>query len=125
MPRTHYSQSNLPPAQPEINSGEYILELDGFIPLRLQLLQLQAAGQRLKEFRAEAFDFATGEVDDNFHDPTRNPGFDMADASLILSEIEERFVKRRAEAEVAKNLQEAPQGDETPTETPPETPPEE
>ena len=99
MPKTrqHYGQASLPPKQPEINSGEYLLEEDGYLPLEHQLLRLQAAGQRLRQFRVEAFDFANGEVEDGYEDPTRRPNFDMADASEILADIERRYNLRMAE----------------------------
>lgn len=113
MPRIHYSQSNPPPNGGEYNSGEIIVNTAGYRPLKLQITEVMAAGQRLADYRKLAFDFTAGEpTDDNFVDPTRRPDFDLADAHEIMQEINQRYARRKAE-----------QDQKPPVEVPPEEPP--
>lgn len=54
------------------------------VPIRTQVENFILAGERLEKIRREAFDFPPGvEVDENYSDPTRAKGFDMADASML------------------------------------------
>ena len=41
------------------------------------------AGQRLRSYRAEQFDFPDGEIDESFSDPTRSGNFDLADGTML------------------------------------------
>lgn len=78
----------------EKNSGEKKVEKAGYMPAEVQIFQMIQAGQRLGEARKEMFDFAPGqEVDEDVFDPTRSPGFDMADASQINLNLQDKFNK--------------------------------
>jgi len=71
----------------EFNSGETIVERAGYMPPKIQIEAMINAGRRLNEARAEQFDFPDGKIDDNFVDPTRDPNFDLADATRLSRTI--------------------------------------
>ena len=76
----------------EINSGPILVERAGYIPARIQIENLINAGHRLKEHRAEMYDFTElSKIDLNFYDPTRSKNFDIADAFQIKQQVEARL----------------------------------
>lgn len=85
----------------EPGGGEKITEQAGYVPPKIQIENMIMAGQRLNAARAEMYDFPPGEeVDENYSDPTRDPGFDVADASQMLSNLEEK--KRESDKNLEK-----------------------
>lgn len=83
-----YSTFDVPVAVEEVNSGELITEVAGYIPAQVQIEDMIMAGARLDASRAERFDFASEEeVDESFEDITRSSNFDMADAAQIRNEL--------------------------------------
>lgn len=74
-----YTQYNKLRATPEKNSGVYLVEKAGYVSAQKRIEALILAGQRLVQSRIDAYDFDK-EIDEDFEDPTRNPGYDMADA---------------------------------------------
>ena len=75
------------------------VETQGYIPADVQIMRMIDAGRRLDNFRRENFDFGSEEeVEDDFIDPTRSPGFDMSDASQLAKSVG-RNGKKRAEKE--------------------------
>ena len=75
------------------------VERAGWLTASKKLASIQESGRKLSEFRKGEFayddtnpenrlcDDNTG-FDENFHDPTRDPGFDDADATQIILEQE-------------------------------------
>lgn len=87
----------------EKNNGKKKVETAGYIPAITQIENLINAGMRLNQYRDEMYDFgAAEEVDDSFSDPTRNPNFDMADASMLAKEVEMNLRAQKEEAEREK-----------------------
>jgi len=88
----------------EKNSGKTITERAGYIPAKIQIENMINAGKRLSEYRKEMYDYAdsTDIPEDIPMDPTRNPGFDMADASQISREVKKRILKAKEALESAK-----------------------
>lgn len=78
-----YDNYHRPNTEHEKGGGKSTVEPGGSLPVRIQIEQMLTAGRRLKEQRASMFDFNEGEeVDENAPvDPTRNPNFDLADAT--------------------------------------------
>lgn len=69
-------------------SSKTVVETAGYLSAERRIMSLIRAGQQLDSFRKEQFDFADGqEIDENFYDPTREPGFDLADASMALNDL--------------------------------------
>lgn len=101
---THYKPNR---CSPEINSGEIMVEKAGYIPAQKRIENLINAGQRLKEFRAEQFDFPDEKsIDHSFMDPTRRKNFDMADASQISYQTQQNIKEsQRLKAEKQKDLE--------------------
>lgn len=78
MPRHNYT-----PDEGEKNDGELLVETAGYVPANVKIESMIDAGRRLTDFRA-GYEFQDGEtIPDDYLDPTRNPGFDLADASAI------------------------------------------
>lgn len=105
--RTKY---NAPPIQgEEPGGGKRITESAGYIPAEVQIEEMLLAGKRLGEYRKERYDFAEGEeIPDDFIDPTRAPGFDLAEGSQLEMTMKERFKRLKAEmAERKKEKEEA------------------
>jgi len=91
------SRENYKRSQGQPGGGEMITEQAGYLPPQVQIEQMMEAGRRLADYRKEQFD-ALYDVDDVELDPTRSPGFDMADASALMMEKKkklEKFKKRK------------------------------
>ena len=84
---------------PESNSGIDITERAGYIPAKMRIEQMILAGQRLRSFRAEQFDFPDGKIDESFFDPTRSVNFDLADGTMLEVELQARIEAKKAELE--------------------------
>lgn len=85
--QTTYSEKLKTP--PEINSGETLVEKAGYVSSQKRIESMILAGQRLVELRKAQYDFPQGmEIDETFHDPTRNLNFDLADASQLQIQTE-------------------------------------
>ena len=101
--RTKYNRPNL---VEEVNDGKSKVETAGYVPAEVQIMDMLSAGIRLNEYRKDRFDFAADEVvPDDFIDPTRSPGFDLADASIIGRDVDSRLKEAKRlidEAEAAK-----------------------
>lgn len=94
-----YDGFRRPPEAFEKVSDESITETAGYVPSDRQIEDMIMAGYRLNQSRAEDFDFPSGEeVPDDFIDPTRSPGFDMADASTLHRNVSYRLRKQAKEA---------------------------
>lgn len=70
-----------------MNDGPEITEQTYLSP-RDQIERLMRAGTRLALYRAEQFDFPDGK-DTGESDPTRDVGYDMADAHMTLQDLAE------------------------------------
>jgi len=86
------TQFNFISDPPEVNEGKCIVEKAGYIPTKHRIENMILAGQRLVAYRASQFDFATEQdIDENFDDVTRRQNFDLADASMLINAINDRF----------------------------------
>ena len=81
---TPYSR---PKSQGEVFTGKSMTEKAGYVPANQLIESMILAGRRLNEYRASQYDFPDGKVDDNFTDPTRVQGFDLADATIIQQKL--------------------------------------
>lgn len=78
----------------EVNSGELLVEVAGYVPAKKQIENLLFAGKRLDEFRRNEYEFQEGEqVPPDYIDMTRTPNFDVVDAGTLT----ERFEKKKQE----------------------------
>jgi len=91
----HQNQKDFKYDPPEENSGELIVETAGYQPAQDRIEDLILAGQRLQLSRAEQYDFPGTKPDEEFFDPTRARGFDMADAF----QLKEQLKRKRKEHE--------------------------
>lgn len=74
-----------------------------YVPPNILIEQMIAAGQRLEDYRGELYDFQNDEeIDWDYQDPTRNPGYDPADASEMLIELakKQKAAMKEAKAEM-------------------------
>lgn len=99
----------------EINSGENLVERAGYIPAKIQIENLINAGIRLKEHRAEMYDFKTlAEIDLDFHDPTRSKNFDIADAFQLKTALEHRLKASKTAQEASGEVSNKKEGGSIP-----------
>lgn len=99
----------------EVNSGEIMVERSGYVPAREQVESFIDSGKRLQDFRKGRYDMEPGYKGDpeEVYDYTRDPNFDMADATQMGYAVKQRIRLQEA-AEVAKKAAEAsaaPQGE--------------
>lgn len=96
---------NRPPADEEKNSGESLVESAGYIPAEIQIMEMIQAGERLGEYRKEKYDYESLSEDDGLVDPTRCPGFDMAEASLLDRRLAAKFEQAEKEEKEKKSAE--------------------
>lgn len=96
---------------PEVNSGTDITERAGYIPAKMRIEQMILAGQRLRSYRAEQFDFPDGKIDESFSDPTRSGNFDLADGTMLEAQLQARIEAKKAELEALEASSQVPQGE--------------
>jgi len=97
------------PHHPEKNLGERIVETAGYMTNKQKIESILNAGRRLVDYRKEQYDFQDV-VDEDFFDPTRSKNFDMADATILARQTENRLKAQKKahddkiEAEKDKSL---------------------
>ena len=112
--QTRYNRQERPG---EINSGENLVERAGYIPAKIQIENLIQAGIRLKEHRAEMYDFKSlAEIDLDFHDPTRSKNFDIADAFQLRTALEHRLKASQTAQEASEEALNKKEGGNIPPE---------
>lgn len=87
---------------PEVIEKETIVEQSGYEPADRKIMNMIFAGQRLKEARKEMYDYEGDDDIDLPIDPTRKPGLDLAEASQMLMETQERINAAHLAATVEK-----------------------
>nr|QJB21690.1 MAG: hypothetical protein [Microvirus sp.] len=95
---------NRKPGKGEENTGPVLVERAGYISPQKQVENLILAGKRLQAFRMEnsEYDFQPGQVvDEDFTDPTRSTGFDLADAAVLAMGASKRLSDARKATEKA------------------------
>lgn len=102
-----YTQFKRPKDAPEINTGEDICEKTGYVPANVIIENMIYAGQRLDLARSDMYDFKDEEdIDHDYIDPTRAPGFDLADASAIGMQVSSKLSEQRKLFEEEKRIRE-------------------
>lgn len=94
--QTHYKRKKEPA---EKNNMPSMTETAGYVSAKSRIEAIIAAGENLKRYREENYDF--GEripVDDNYFDVTRSKNFDMADASEMQRNVNSRLKQQQREA---------------------------
>lgn len=99
-----YDNYNRPEVKYEKPYGKNPVEPGASLPVRVQIEQMIGAGRKLNESRANQFDFDEGaEVPDDVQpDPTRNPEFDLADATQIAKATAHNLREQAKSAKSAK-----------------------
>ena len=87
-------RNNYLPPPGEENDGEILVETAGYIPADRKIESMIDAGRRLLDFRA-GYEFQDGEeIPDDYLDPTRDPGFDLADASSLQASTLQKMASK-------------------------------
>lgn len=91
MIQTRYTRDKAP-RDIEPGGGKSIVETSGYVPADVRIKELLMAGVRLADYRAERYDWPQGSIvdEDKLVDPTRRPGYDMADAAQAALAIKAR-----------------------------------
>ena len=93
------------PYKGEKNSGELITEQAGYVPADVKILNMIEAGERLRDSRL-GYEFEDEQsVPNDYFDPTRDPGFDMADATSMSAEILQRMYLAQKQKEDAEKVE--------------------
>jgi len=88
IPKHIYTKYKRPGKILEVNTKPAVVETAGYITPQQQIMSFINAGRRLGDYRKEAYDARfDDDIDDIIPDPTRDPNFDLADASALLSNI--------------------------------------
>lgn len=91
--RTKY---NRPPRKAEVFTTEELVETGSYRPVNDVISNMILAGKRL-EASVQGYEFSDGEeVPEDYEDPTRTPGYDLADASRDLAAAQERLAYAKA-----------------------------
>ena len=84
------------------------VEKSGYIPAKKRIENMMIAGQRLVASRNQLYDDPSGEDEDIPLDRTRNPGYDMADASQDMMSVNERLkASQKAAKDAARSKEKA------------------
>lgn len=112
----HQSRYNTVHASPETCNQKSKTQKTGYIPAKQRVENLMLAGQRLKEYRNEQYDWPDGNIDENYIDPTRRKGYDLADASqdafynqANLKAARDRQIAIEADKKASEDLKKDPE----------------
>nr|WAE43635.1 MAG: hypothetical protein [Microviridae sp.] len=106
-----YTQYDRRASSLEVPWGEDLVERAGYVPAHVLIENMLLSGQRLGASRGQ-YEFPDGEeVPDDYGDPTRSPGFDLADIAQAdhylsaVAEVEKKLnaKKNKAKVEAANN----------------------
>lgn len=78
----------------EVFDDESKTEPGMYAPLVERFEEFRAAGKRLRAQRVAQYDYGPKDKDDGFLDPSRSPGFDLADTGPIVEAIAARASSR-------------------------------
>ena len=88
--------------RPKLDEGKmdpFRTESAGYIPAEAQIELFIQAGRKLDQARKEQYDFsADEEVPDDFIDPTRSGGFDLADATQLGIAVNQKIENQAKKA---------------------------
>lgn len=111
----YYTKDKRPDKKLEINHGDEIVETAGYRSAEVQISEMLNAGKRLVDYRKQRYEFGGEEViPTDYEDPTRRPGFDMADASMLEKVARDRIkgqqeVKKVPPSDSATKVEEKPE----------------
>ena len=97
-----HGRNNPRHATPEDNKGPVLVDRAGYVSGEKRINALMAAGMNLIQSRREEFDSFDGSEPEI--DPTRSPGFDMADASMMARSVNSRLRAQKAAKEDAEKI---------------------
>jgi len=104
----------------EIPGKVRIVETTGYRSTKQQVAEYMAAGLQLQNYRNEMYDFESEDkVDEDYEDRTRTPGYDPADATQDLRNVEKRL-KQQAAVQKEKQNRESLENDKPKAEPDPE-----
>jgi hypothetical protein len=97
---------------------EKLVETAGYVDSAVRIARMIKTTENMDLFRtlqvekmkaAGFYDFPDGNPDHNFEDPTRTPGFDLADLDKVREQLEERIklVKQKHQEKIKQQTEEA------------------
>lgn len=100
MEQKVYNRMNPRPATPEKGGGKCHVDKAGYVSAETRIKNLMQAGIDLRDSRRGSYDSEDGSEPDI--DPTRNPGYDLADAHEQGMSVAERLRKKKEEMDAKK-----------------------
>lgn len=101
---THYNFVDVPKKEYLVDSTEKV-ETAGYVSKEKMICSMINAGMRLQEVRKNEFDGSTFEEALENADPTRVNDFDIVDAGLLLSQLQDSVGTDKARTELGDSLQ--------------------
>lgn len=95
-----YNRFNRPPTKKEKGGGEVLVDKAGYVSGQKRIEAIMNAGMNLRESRREEYDSSDGSEPEL--DPTRNPGFDLADGSSMFRSLRNRLKARKERMDADK-----------------------
>lgn len=92
------------PYMGKVMGRDSITEQTGYVPTAVLVKEMMAAGVRLRDHRREKFPAAPGVEEEPELDPTREPGFDLADAARLARKVKSGFERAREKAKEARRV---------------------
>lgn len=93
----HYDWWRRPDPKPYVAVEYEILTEQAHVPMKALIRSFKDAGIRLADYRKEMYDFFNEPVPEDAIDPTRAPGFDLADASELMRSITPKATQSEAD----------------------------
>lgn len=92
-----YDQFNRPPFEGEINSGEVLVETEGYVPSNVLIENMIYAGQRLDYSRSDYYEYQNGEeVDEGYINPVLDKRLDIVDRENYIRALNGRIAEQKA-----------------------------
>lgn len=108
MFRTHYNSKDFEKKH-EVPWGPTLVEQTKCISLKEKIENMMIAGQKLAASRKLDYDFPDGNIDEDYEDPTRQRGFDLADYSRIQMDLREKLIQVKKDKAAKKAAEKASQ----------------
>lgn len=100
---THYNFLDLPEKEYLVDTTDKV-ETAGYVDKEKMILSMINAGLRLQEVRKNEFDGSNSEEALENADPTRVNGFDIVDAGVLLSQLQDSERADKARTELGDSL---------------------
>lgn len=83
------------PTQKSPGGGEKLVEVRRVPTVKERVETMLHTGRIVSAARSIQYDSSTGEINDDYYDPTRKPGFDLVDHKILSQQLAARMEYRK------------------------------